>query len=251
MGEGEGDIQFSAVIPCYNERRRLPPTLAAVREYLARAWKRYEIVVVDDGSTDGTGDWVREQARDDARIRLVGYGGNRGKGYAVKQGMLDARGDYMLFMDADGSTAVTEVEQMCPLLERGEADIVIGSRKELGAQIKVSQNLPRHVAGVVFSYLIRWLVCYGVKDTQCGFKLFTRKAARDVFCCLTGSSALFDVEVLVLAVQKGHRVREVPVAWRHDHDSRLTYDLKKSLRIFGELLRIKIVHRLVLPVRIT
>jgi dolichyl-phosphate beta-glucosyltransferase len=250
LGAEAQNARLSVVIPCYNERQRLPPTLASVQDYLSRTRQDSEIIVVDDGSRDGTAAWVREQAAADPRVRLISYSPNGGKGHAVKQGMLAATGRYVLFMDADGSTGIGEVAAMVPLIESGQADVVIGSRKDLGAQIGASQNLPRLVAGVVFSYLIGGLVFRGLKDCQCGFKVFSDKASRDVFSRLTLSSALFDVEILLLATLLGYRIAALPVAWEHDRDSRLTYNLTKSVRIFLDLLRIKFRYRVWWPVRV-
>lgn len=238
----------SIVIPCYNERTRLPGTLSAVLAYVEARGVSTEVVIVDDGSRDDTAAWVREQAARDARIRLVGYGGNRGKGYAVRTGMMNAHGASVLFMDADGATPVEEADAFWPLVEEGRADVVIGSRRAAGARVEVAQKALRSLASDVFAGLGRVLLVYGVQDTQCGFKLFSRSAARQVFAQVTTASAIFDLEALMLAGRAGLRVAEVPVRWRHDDDSRLTYNLRRSVRIFLELLRIKFRHRVWWPV---
>jgi dolichyl-phosphate beta-glucosyltransferase len=240
----------SMVIPCYNERNRLPATLASVQAYVDARSVPTEIVVVDDGSRDGTADWVREQAARDPRIRLVGYGGNRGKGYAVTVGMLEARGEALLFMDADGATPVEEADPFWLKLESGAADVVIGSRRAAGSQVEVAQKALRSLASDVFALLARVLLVYGVQDTQCGFKMFSRSAARQIFSRVGTASAIFDMEVLLLAGRNRLRVVELPVRWRHDDDSRLTYNLRRSIRIFMELLRIKARHRVLWPVRV-
>lgn len=240
----------SIVIPCYNERNRLPATLASVTAYVSARSVPTEIVVVDDGSRDGTADWVKEQAARDARIRLVGYGGNRGKGYAVKTGMLEARGEAILFMDADGATPVEEADAFWARLESGAADVVIGSRRAAGSQVEVAQKALRSLASDVFALLARLLLVYGVQDTQCGFKMFSGAAAGQIFSRVGTASAIFDMEVLLLAGRQRLRVAELPVRWRHDDDSRLTYNLRRSLRIFGELLRIKARHGVLWPVKV-
>lgn len=242
--------QRSIVIPCYNERTRLPATLAAVLGYVDARQIPTEVVVVDDGSRDGTADWVREQMVRDPRVRLVGYGGNCGKGFAVKTGMLEARGEAVLFMDADGATPVEEADAFWPQVEKGAADMVIGSRRADGAQVEVAQKALRSLASDVFALLARVLLVYGVKDTQCGFKLFSRSAAQSIFPRVETASAIFDMEVLLLAGRARLRVVEQAVRWRHDDDSRLTYNLRRSVRIFGELLRIKLRHGVLWPVRV-
>ena len=242
--------QRSIVIPCYNERTRLPATLAAVLAYVDARQVPTEVIVVDDGSRDGTADWVREQAARDARVRLVGYGGNRGKGFAVKTGMLEARGHAVLFMDADGATPVEEADRFWPQVEQGVADVVIGSRRADGAQVEVAQKALRSLASDAFALLARVLLVYGVKDTQCGFKLFSRAAAQSIFSKVETASAIFDLEVLLVAGRQRLRVAELPVRWRHDDDSRLTYNLRRTIRIFAELFRIKFRHAVLWPVRV-
>jgi len=251
FGRGVKDPARSIVIPCYNEHDRLPPTLQAVRQYVASSGVATEIVIVDDGSTDGTGDWARAQAEQSGDLRVVSYGGNRGKGFAVKTGMLEALGKVILFMDADSATPVTEADKVWPLLEDGSADIVLGSRRQVGAQVRASQGVLRRAASVVFAMLARVLVLYGVKDTQCGFKGLKRQAAQDVFGQLTSPTAIFDIEMLVLARRAGYRVAEVPVTWSHDEDSRITYNTRRSLMIFAELLRLKWRYRILWPIRVT
>lgn len=242
-------MQFSIVIPCYNERRRLPSTLNSVQQYLRRFAAPSEIIVVDDGSSDGTADWVRAQSEQDGRLRLVHYGTNRGKGYAVKTGMLEARGRFVLFMDADGATPIEEADSIWPLLESGRADVVVGSRTLNGSNIIVSQPALRRLAGDFFGLLMRMLVLSGIRDTQCGFKAFTHEACITVFSRLTVDSALFDIEVLLIAVEHGFRVLEVPIVWRHDNDTRITYNVRKSLLTLLELIRIKWKYKILWPTR--
>jgi len=240
----------SVVIPCYNERHRLPPTLAAVQAYLPADERVAEIVLVDDGCTDGTFTWVAQQMKTDPRIRVVEYGENRGKGYAIRQGMLAAQGEAILFMDADGSTPIGESEKMWPLVESGNADIVLGSRHQLGSEIEVDQSTLRRWAGRLYARLTWCLLLYGVKDTQCGFKVYSREASQSVFSEMNTWSAIYDLDALVIATRKGYRIAEVPVVWKHDADSRLTYDARKSMAIFLELLRLKWKHRVLWPVRL-
>ncbi len=240
----------SFIIPCYNERERLPATLKSVCRYIDRSGVSSEVVVVDDGSTDGTAAWARSQARNDARIRVVAYQPNRGKGGAVKEGMLAAAGQFLLFLDADGATDVAESDAAWPLLEEQSVDIVIGSRQTAGSQIKARQAPWRELAGRTFGLLTRLLVVRGVQDTQCGFKAFRRESGQMLFSQLSSTGAVFDIELLVLAARQGLRVAEIPVAWTHDEDSRLTYNLRLSIAIFAELFRFRLKYRIWLPLKV-
>lgn len=241
---------LSLVIPCYNEITRLPRTMQDVSAWLDRCGINTEVVIVDDGSRDDTPKWAAELAAKDSRVRVVAYTPNRGKGYAVRTGMLAARGAYRLFMDADGSTPVHCADGFYRAAAAGSADIVIGSRKEIGAQLHAMQSLPRRMASGLFGFLTRLLVVYGVKDTQCGFKLFSAAATEAVFSKATVNGAIFDIELMYLSAKNKFKVRETPVEWTHDDDSRLTYNLRKSLLVFVELLKVKIRHRIILPARV-
>lgn len=238
---------YSIVIPCYNERARLPATLRAVLAHLRAARPDAEVIVVDDGSGDGTADWVRSQSSPDIPVQVISYRPNRGKGHAVKTGMLAARGKYVLFMDADGATGIEEAEKMWPWLESGRADVVIGSRALSSSRIEKSQSPIRRLAGDLFGVLSRLLVLRGIMDTQCGFKAFTRPAAQSIFSSQTIVSAIFDIEVLVLAAKRQLRVCELPVIWRHDNDTRIAYNWHKCMRVFLELLKLKVRHRILWP----
>jgi glycosyltransferase involved in cell wall biosynthesis len=209
---------LSVVIPAYNEAERLPRTLERVREYLEGRGGDYEIVVVDDGSTDATVE--RARAVGGARLSVLGSPGNRGKGHAVRRGMLAARGARRLMSDADLSTPIEELERLSARMDEG-FDVVIASRALLGARIEVRQGAFRENMGRVFNGLVRAAVVPGLRDTQCGFKLFTAKAAEQAFarCRLDGFA--FDVEALFVARRLGFRIAEMPVVWRNDAATRV------------------------------
>lgn len=243
-------IELSVVIPCYNERYRLPTTLDAVCRFFDDQDMSGEVLVVDDGSSDTTAEWVRGLSASDTRIRLISYRPNHGKGFAVKTGMLQARGSLVLFMDADGSTQITELHKLLPALRSGAAQVAIGSRGLAPSEVVVSQSNIRRLAGNIFGLLSRMLVAHGLTDTQCGFKLFTAKAARDAFDSVATESAIFDIEALLLAHKAGNAIVEIPIRWTHNQETRIAYDCRKAILIFLELLKIKIRHRILWPVNL-
>jgi len=200
---------ISIIIPAYNEEKRLPATLRTVKTYLdATSWEFAEIVVVDDGSRDGTAELARS-----AGARVLRNPGNRGKGYSVRHGMLDARGDWSLFSDADLSTPIEELEKLWTAMERSQAQAVIGSRDLDRSLIGVRQPVFREFSGRVFNLVMRTVTGLPFRDTQCGFKLFETAAAREIFRRLRVERFGFDVEVLYIARRLGYRAVEVPVRW--------------------------------------
>lgn len=228
--------QLSLIIPCYNEARRLPATLTRVLEYLEAASYSYELLIVDDGSADETVALAEHTAIRNPAVRVLGYGANRGKGYAVRHGALHARGEWVLFSDADLSTPIEELEKFLPLVGTGY-DVVIASRALKESRITVHQPWWRERAGRTMNFLIRTLSGLGFPDTQCGFKLFSRRAARDIFPSLTTGGWMFDVEVLIIAQKLGYRIIDVPVTWVNSGDSRVK--LRHLPRILGELVQIR------------
>jgi dolichyl-phosphate beta-glucosyltransferase len=233
-----GSPSLSIVIPAFNEARRLPESLDRLRRWLAEASYRHEIVVVDDGSTDGTGEVARQNGGE--ALVLLHHRPNRGKGYAVRRGMLAATGERRLMTDADLSTPIEELPRLMAELDRG-ADVAIGSRAVEGARIEIHQPFYREAMGRVFNRLVQALLLPGLKDTQCGFKLFTAGAARRSFgaCHLDGFS--FDVEALFVARRLGLRIAEVPVVWRNDEASRVS--LGGGGAAFADLVRIRLLAR--------
>ena len=215
----------SIIINNYNYGRFLAE---AIQSALDKSYHHTEIIVVDDGSQDGTAAIVREQFPD---VRLISYRTNRGKGYAVKTGMLSAGGRYRLFYDADGSTPITETEKLWPQFEAG-ADIVIGSRALPDSDIAIHQPWLRENMGRVFNMILRLAGLTSFLDTQCGFKAFTANAADMLFPTLHIDGFGFDVELLHLAEHAGLRIDEIPVRWLNSDDSRvgMFYDAARMLR---------------------
>ena len=229
------NVRLSVVIPAYNEENRLPKTLKAVDEYLRTQSYEYEILVVNAGSTDRTKELVQGAMRNVQNLNIMDVE-NRGKGYAVKEGMLRARGQYRMFMDADNSTSIDQIEKMWPEFERG-FDVVIGSRDIKGAVIAVPQVWWRRRLGDVFNLIVQ--LCsglWGIWDTQCGFKGFTGKAAQVIFSRSTINQWAFDVEVLVIARKFGYRIKEVPITWKNDPESKVR--LKGMIQMLLEVLQI-------------
>jgi dolichyl-phosphate beta-glucosyltransferase len=207
---------LSIVIPAYNEERRLPPTLAAVRAYLdARAYHDAEILVVDDGSRDGTAALVEAVARQDHRVRLLRNPGNRGKGYSVRHGMLEARGEWILFSDADLSAPIEELDKLLPAAIEGRAQVAIGSRALDRSLIGVHQARSRELVGIALNRVMRLATGLPFADTQCGFKLYARDAARLIFPRQQLDGFSFDVEDLFIARVLGLPAIEVGVRWNN------------------------------------
>jgi dolichyl-phosphate beta-glucosyltransferase len=222
------------VIPAFNEAERLPRTLARVNAHLAEQGPAYEIVVVDDGSTDGTAESARAEGGN--ALTVLRHHPNRGKGYAVRRGMLAARGARRLMTDADLSTPIEELSRLEAALAAGH-DVAIGSRAVAGANVEVRQPWYREAMGRLFNRLVRLLVLPGLYDTQCGFKLFTAAAAEAAFGPTVLDGFSFDVEALFIARRRGLRIAEVPVTWRNDTATRV--GLVRGGQAFLDLVRIR------------
>ncbi|MCP3951148.1 MAG: glycosyltransferase family 2 protein [Desulfobacterales bacterium] len=239
----EKEIKLSIIIPAYNEEDRIVATLDQTRAYLARQAYRSEILVVSDGSTDDTGQVVDGYPSDDTTtIRFLEYFPNRGKGYAVRYGMCKGAGDVILFMDADYSVPIEAVEKGLAQLESGY-DAAIASRALPESNVVHHQNVFRELSAKLYTFIQNTYLGFNYPDTQCGFKLFTRKAAHDLFARQKLDSVIFDPEILWLAKRQGYTVAQFPVDWTHMEDSRIQYDsLRKSLFVFQELFRIRSLH---------
>jgi dolichyl-phosphate beta-glucosyltransferase len=231
------DITYSIVIPAYNEGERLGATLEKVLGYVREQGWNAEVIVVNDGSGDNTAELVRGFAERDPLLRLVENPGNRGKGYSVRNGMLQARGEVTVFSDADLSSPIEEMPKLLGALAAG-ADIAIGSRW-LRAELQTQrQSLHRQLFGRVFNGLLRIILGLRYKDTQCGFKAFTRRAAQTILPLQRIERWGFDPEILFLARKFGFRVKEVPVLWGHSGGTRIN-PLMDGARMFLEMVRIR------------
>jgi dolichyl-phosphate beta-glucosyltransferase len=225
---------LTVVIPAYNEKARLPATLAKIAPYLRAAHPDHEILVVDDGSTDGTADVARAAGL--PNLSVIGYAPNRGKGYAVRQGMLDARGTRRLMTDADLSTPIEDLARLASALDTG-ADVAIGSRALRTSNVELRQPWYREGMGRLFNVFVRLLVLPDLRDTQCGFKLFTASAAETAFTRARLDGFSFDVETLYIARRRGLRIAEVGVTWRNDEATHV--GLRRGGQAFLDLLRIR------------
>jgi dolichyl-phosphate beta-glucosyltransferase len=204
------------VIPAYNEEARLPATLDAVSAYLQeKQFSFAEVVVVDDGSRDRTAEIVETRHPAGASIRLVKNPGNRGKGYAVRHGILEAKGEWILYTDADLSAPIRELDKLLEAAARAGAEVAIGSRALDRSLVGVHQSAFREVSGRAFNVIMRCITGLPFRDTQCGFKLYRADAARDIFSRQTLDGFSFDVEDLVIAKLLGRRAIEVPVVWNN------------------------------------
>jgi dolichyl-phosphate beta-glucosyltransferase len=200
---------ISIIIPAYNEEKRLPGALQAIREYLRKtSWEFAEIVVVNDGSADRTGEIARA-----AGARVLENRGNRGKGYSVKHGVLEAQGEWALVTDADLSAPIDDLDRLWTAAAREGAQVAIGSRALDRSLVGIHQPFFREAAGRCFNVLMRVITGLAFRDTQCGFKLFESRAAREIFRRQRLDGFGFDVEVLFIARQLGYRAVEVPVHW--------------------------------------
>ena len=211
---------LSVIIPAYNEAGRLPLTLVDIDRHLSTKNYTYEIIVVDDGSSDNTQEVARKFDNLIPNLRVVGYKDNQGKGNAIKMGMLEARGKYRLFTDSDNSTSIDHFDKMIPSINEGY-DIVICSRDVKGSQMHPPQTLLKRILGNAGNLFIQGLLLPGIRDTQCGFKLFSEEAALKIFTLQRIKRWGFDIEALALGKRMGYKIKEVPVYWVNDADSRV------------------------------
>jgi dolichyl-phosphate beta-glucosyltransferase len=228
---------LSVVIPAYNEEARLTSSVERVLEYLRRGTRSYELIVVDDGSTDGTAATVDTMNAAGSGIRLVRHPVNLGKGAAVRTGVLASKGDIVLFTDADLSTPIRDAETLFRALTEG-ADVAIGSRAIDRKLVEVHQPVYRETMGRIFNLFVQAILLPGLHDTQCGFKAFRGDIGRSLFAPLVSRGFDFDPEVLYRARRQGLVIREIAVHWRNSPDTRVSA-LKDSATMFSALFRIR------------
>ncbi|MBK9144308.1 MAG: glycosyltransferase family 2 protein [Candidatus Melainabacteria bacterium] len=230
--------EITVVIPAYNEELRLPATLSSVHAYMSAQKRSFEILVVDDGSSDATVAAVEDFAGSHENVRVVSYKPNRGKGYAVRTGMMAAEGDLIIFNDADGSSPIEEIEKLIVSIEKG-SDIAIGSRAKPDESRFVDALAYRKYLGNSFNLIVRSLVLPGIYDTQCGFKMFKREVARDIFSVATMDGFAFDVEILYIARLRKYAIDEVPINWANVEGSKVNV-FTDSPRMFLQVLKVAI-----------
>ena len=210
---------LSVIIPAYNEAKRLPLTLVNVNKHLAAVDYDYEIIVVDDGSKDDTAEIADRFSHLIKNFRVVVNKKNHGKGWVIRQGMLEAKGQWRLFMDADNATTIDQFQKMIPYLS--EYQIIIGSRDIKGAVLMPPQPFYKRLLGNVGNLIIQILLLPGLWDTQCGFKCFSEEAAEKIFRLMKTNRWAFDVEALVLGKKFGYKIKEIPVVWVNDIHSKV------------------------------
>jgi dolichyl-phosphate beta-glucosyltransferase len=225
--------EISVIVPAYNEESRIAPTLRSISSYFRDRKVEAEIIVVDDGSRDGTSDLVTRMSAEMTELRLIRLAANSGKGCAVRTGVVNALGATILFADADGATPIEEIERLESALESG-ADVAIGSRAKRDDNVRVKAKLYRRIMGRSYHALVSLLTVSGIQDTQCGFKAFKAPVAQDLFCRMRMNGFSFDVEVLMMAQRGGYRIAEVPVNWTHQPGSRVNL-VTDSIRMARDL----------------
>lgn len=225
---------ISIVIPAYNEAEKIGFILKEIQEFLYRQthWQTYEVIVVADGGTDRTAAIVKENCRIFSQLRIVSYQPNRGKGFAVKTGINMTSGRMVAFMDADLSTPLTELFRLAIPIENRIADMAIGSRRVPGSTITVRQPWHRRIMGRCLSFFSRFVIGMIFYDTQCGFKLFDGRVARDLFAKANCPHFGFDLEILSIAIRRGYRIAEIGVTWRNDTASSVR-PIKDSIRVLA------------------
>ncbi|HYR49880.1 MAG TPA: dolichyl-phosphate beta-glucosyltransferase [Candidatus Eisenbacteria bacterium] len=228
---------LSIVIPCYNEEERLPRTIEQIERYLEGKDVDYELILVDDGSTDGTRLVMDAAAERNRFVRLEALPRNRGKGRALAEGVAVATGSEVLVTDADLSTPIEELAKLQAQLEKG-AGVAIASRALRGSRVEVSQPIYRVLMGKVFNLLVQVVLLPGIWDTQCGFKLFRADVAHDAFGRLTTDGFGYDPEVLFRAKRRGVKIAEVPVVWRNSAPTKVS-PIKSSIDMFKHVVRVR------------
>lgn len=240
-------IEYSVVIPTYNEEAGITSSLTQALNFLKPYSSSFEVIVVDDGSEDSTVEKVEKYKKEHPEIKLI-KNPHKGKGFTVRTGMLMAKGKYILMADADMATPIEELKRLMVWIKEHDFDIVIGSREGVGAQ-RHNEPYIRHVMGRIFNFIVRMLTIPGIQDTQCGFKVFKKEAAHDIFknLVLFGPDTpetdvpkvtAFDVEVLMIAKRHDYSIKEVPVSWTYVPSTRV-HPIRDSVSLLWDVLRVK------------
>ena len=229
---------ISIIIAAFNEEKRIIPSLLKIKEYINKQNIPYEIIVVDDGSTDHTHTVVRDLIKDIPYLKVIHYAPNKGKGHALRTGVLASKGEIILLSDADLSTPIEELSKLLPLIYNHKCDIAIGSRALALSEIVKKQPWWRQSMGKFFNKLVKALVIEDFKDTQCGFKVFRGDIARNLFKEAQIDRFAYDVEILAIGKKKGCKIVETPVRWINSPESKVN-PVKDSLQMFGDLLKIR------------
>ena len=232
------EVFLSVVIPAYNEEKRLLKTLNEILDYLSRKNFSFEVIVVNDGSKDKTAEIVKGLMKKYSNLKLIDNKENKGKGAAVRQGMLEAKGKFRLFFDADHSTPISEIEKFLPEFEKG-IDVVIASRELKGSILDPPQPLLRRFLGEGFKILRKILIgLWEIQDTQCGFKCFRAEVVEKIFPKCKINRFSFDSEILILAKKSGYKIKEIPVYWRNDKESKVKF--KSIFNMAKDLFKIRL-----------
>jgi dolichyl-phosphate beta-glucosyltransferase len=235
---GESELELSVVVPCFNEEQRLPSTIEKIERFLDARKTAYELILVDDGSADGTRKAMDAAAARNHAIRVEALAQNRGKGRALATGVAAARGRRVLVTDADLSTPIDELPKLEAAVDAG-AGVAIASRAVKGSRVEVAQPTYRVLMGKVFNLIVQVVLLPGLWDTQCGFKLFRADIAHPVFAALTTDGFGYDPEVLYRAKKSGVRIAEVPVVWRNSAPTKVMA-IRSSLDMFEHVVRVRL-----------
>lgn len=239
MQDVKGDkIFLSIIIPAYNEEKKIAKDLACINDYVSKQFYDYEVIVVDDGSKDKTHEIVKALEAQYHNLRCIHYDQNQGKGYAVKTGILQARGEHILFVDSGNCVPYKDLEKGLQLLQ-ADFDIAVGSRALDESKIIKRQPKYRRIGAKVFGFIVHFIMgAKLIKDTQCGFKVFKRKASQDIFSKNQIDGFMFDLETIINAEKMGFKIKEFPVSWRNDPDTKFN-PFWGSIRNLWELFLIK------------
>lgn len=234
---------LSIVIPAFNEEDRLQAAIRKTLDFLVNQSFKAELIIVCDGCTDNTAEISRKFINENTNIRVIEYSPNRGKGYAVKTGVMNSNGDLILFMDADYAVPIETMKDFINQVENGY-DIVIGARGLKNTKIIKHQNFFRELAGKVFGQLQKFILKIPFDDTQCGFKLFKKNTAVKLFGEIKFDCSYFDAELIYLAYKKGYKIKEMPVVWTHDGTTRMPIGIMRTLDLLKKLFILKSLHKL-------